>query len=102
MGSAGNFHESELLGMPCYAGLDLAATADITAFTMVFPWEDGTIRYSEDVGKRRAGKRSTRPHRCQLRRFCSFWALDSNGGNVTDYNVVENDILELCRHRLKV
>ncbi|HYH68370.1 MAG TPA: terminase TerL endonuclease subunit, partial [Urbifossiella sp.] len=30
--------EAELLGKPCYAGLDLANTSDLAAFVLAFPW----------------------------------------------------------------
>lgn len=39
-----DFPEAELLGRPCYAGLDLSKTRDLTALVLVFPWEDGTYR----------------------------------------------------------
>ena len=33
----GHFSENDLLGRPCYAGLDLSSTSDLTAFVLVFP-----------------------------------------------------------------
>ena len=32
------FDEAELLGKPCYGGLDLANTSDLAAFVLAFPW----------------------------------------------------------------
>lgn len=32
------FDERELLGRPCYAGLDLANTSDLAALALAFPW----------------------------------------------------------------
>lgn len=32
-----NFNETNLLGRPCYGGLDLSSTTDITAFVLIFP-----------------------------------------------------------------
>jgi phage terminase large subunit-like protein len=37
--------ESELYGRPCYAGLDLSSTTDITALVLVFPPRDSDERY---------------------------------------------------------
>lgn len=34
---------SELEGRPCWAGLDLSTTTDISAFVMVFPCDDGAV-----------------------------------------------------------
>lgn len=39
--NAGDVPDAELLGRPCYGGLDLSSTEDITAFVLVFPLEDG-------------------------------------------------------------
>lgn len=36
-GLAENYDEHSLLGKPCYGGLDLSSTTDITAFVLVFP-----------------------------------------------------------------
>ena len=32
-----DFHADDLLGRPCYAGLDLSSTSDLTALVLVFP-----------------------------------------------------------------
>jgi phage terminase large subunit-like protein len=39
-----DFDESELEGRRCIAGVDLATTTDITAVSLLFPWDDGTFR----------------------------------------------------------
>lgn len=38
------FDYGSLKGRPCYAGIDLSEKNDISAFVLVFPWEDGTYR----------------------------------------------------------
>lgn len=38
--SAGDVDPLELQGLPCYAGLDLSSTTDITALVLVFPYGD--------------------------------------------------------------
>lgn len=37
---AGTFSESDLLGLPCYGGLDLSLRWDLSAFVLLFPWGD--------------------------------------------------------------
>ncbi|PZN99000.1 MAG: terminase large subunit [Alphaproteobacteria bacterium] len=39
----GDLDEDQLLGRPCWAGLDLAATRDLTALVLVFPDDDGNV-----------------------------------------------------------
>ena len=38
------FDEKELLGRPCYMGVDIASTRDFTAAVLVFPFEDGSLK----------------------------------------------------------
>jgi phage terminase large subunit-like protein len=38
------FDPAELLGKPCFGGLDLSNVSDITAWILGFPWDDGTFR----------------------------------------------------------
>jgi phage terminase large subunit-like protein len=38
------FDPAELLGLPCYGGLDLSNVSDITAWIKGFPFDDGTFR----------------------------------------------------------
>ena len=44
MESSGVVNPAALKGRKCYAGLDLAATEDVTAFVMIFPMDDGSIK----------------------------------------------------------
>jgi phage terminase large subunit-like protein len=41
---AAPFDPAELLGKPCYAGLDLSNVSDITAEVLAFPWEGDAVR----------------------------------------------------------
>ena len=38
-----DFEESELRGRPCFGGLDLGSTRDLTSFTLYFPWDEGRV-----------------------------------------------------------
>ena len=86
-------------GRPMYAGLDLASTNDITAFVCVFP-------PAEDDEKFRVLARFWIPEDDLLERVKAtrlpydLWVQDgwirATEGNVTDYRVVRDDILELC------
>jgi phage terminase large subunit-like protein len=38
------FTEDDLKGLPCYGGLDLSSTTDLTAFSLIFPQEDDEVK----------------------------------------------------------
>lgn len=40
----GDWSLDDMVGMPCYGGLDLSATTDLTAFALAFPMSDGSVR----------------------------------------------------------
>jgi phage terminase large subunit-like protein len=44
MKSSGSIPWDQLRGRDCYAGLDLAATEDVCAFVLIFPFDDGSIK----------------------------------------------------------
>ena len=90
------FDADELLGRPCYAALDLASRRDFTALPLVFPMDDGTFQslmffwIPEQMAGRTEHDRET----------FSGWANEGliklTPGNVTDYDVVREDIRDLA------
>ncbi len=83
-----------LLGRPCYAGLDLASTRDITACVFVFPDDDGGVT----VVPRFWVPRDTAYQRKQRDRVpYDVWAsagwLTMTEGDWTDYTVIEEEIV---------
>ena len=86
-----------LKGRPCYAGLDLASTKDVTAFVLVFPDDDGGV----DVLPYFWVPKDTLHERVKRDRVeYDSWELDeflfTTSGNVTDYDVVREKIRELA------
>lgn len=88
------FEPDDLAGLPCYGGLDLAKTRDMTAFTLAFP---------------QAGKLQVLPyfwlpedtiHDSDAPEEYRVWheqgLLRATPGNVCDYEFVLRDICELC------
>ena len=84
----------------CFVGVDLAAVSDLTCWSVLFPpdaarqiWPDKyifkTFAYlpEETIGKSENGY--------LYRRFIAANELISSDGNVTDYDVVLNDLLTL-------
>lgn len=85
-----------LHGRPCYAGLDLASTKDVTAFVLVFPDEDGgydVLPYFW-VPRDTLHERVIRD-RVPYDRWLADEHLLATDGNVCDYDVIREAIREL-------
>lgn len=87
----------ELRGRPCYAGMDLSSTTDLTAWALMFPplhpgerWK-ALLRYfvPQDNVRQRA-ERDRVPYDIWIR---DGW-MEATGGNVVDYGVLRHRALE--------
>ena len=90
-------HE-RLAYLPCYGGLDLASTQDLTAFALLFRDDDQQCFYllvHQFVNSEKA-------HTKKLSAGIDYIAFEREGdititpGNVTDYRIVKQHILEAC------
>jgi phage terminase large subunit-like protein len=87
--------EAALLGRPCYTGLDLASTMDLTAMVHVFPDDAGGY----DILPRFWVPEETLEARTQrdlglYRQWVAAGWLRTTPGNVTDYGFIRRDLLE--------
>ena len=95
MSSAGEVNLSQLKGRPCYGGLDLAAVEDVTAFVLIFPFEDGSLKVlpylfvSQAAVDRRHNQTGG-----SYAKFVSRGELIVTDGNSTDYAVIKRKIME--------
>lgn len=84
-----------LKGRPCYAGLDLASTTDLTALVLVFPRDSGGADLLADFWVPEGALQREAIQGERYRR----WALDGwlhlTPGEVTDYELVEARIAEI-------
>lgn len=94
----GEIDLSKLRGRPCYAGLDLSSTSDLTAFVMVFPPEDEGEKYIVVpyfwLPEEQMNLRVRRDHVPY-----DQWAgqyIEMTEGDVVDYIAVKQKILNLC------
>ena len=94
MQSAGNVDLEQLRNRKCYAGLDLAAVEDVTAFVMVFPMDDESIKVVEIVVSEAAVERRRNQTGGSYDAFVANKELIVTEGNSTDYNVIQRTILE--------
>lgn len=90
--------EEALRGRRCYAGLDLASSQDIAALALLFPDDDGAtfdvvMRFwvPEDGARLRSQR-----DRVDYERWIADGAMKATAGNVTDYDVIREDILDLA------
>jgi phage terminase large subunit-like protein len=90
---AGTVAASELVGMPCYAGLDLGQSDDFSALTRLWLLADGRIAIKTKFWiPESALQKPNRPYD-EWRRA---GALDVLPGDVIDYGAVEADVKALC------
>jgi len=86
----------ELLGKPCWAGLDLASTRDVNSLVLVFPLDGGRVRLlpfywvpreaHDDRGQR---------DRTQVMNWASRGLIEQTDGDTTDYAVIQDAIASL-------
>lgn len=80
---------------PCWGGLDLASTSDLCAFRLVWNVEGHLYthgwRWVPDSAVSMRTERGTVPYAA----WVSSGLIKQTGGNVTDYSVIESDILAL-------
>ena len=87
--------ESELLGQPCYGGLDLGMSDDFTAWVLIWPLADGRVAVKcrfwipESAEAKFPGRPYGQWRRAKL--------LDVTDGNTTDYDRVEAAVLADCQ-----
>jgi phage terminase large subunit-like protein len=98
------FSADELVGEQCFAGLDLASTTDIAALSILFPPTDDRPKWCNlwrfYVPEDSVTKRSMRD-RVPYDQWVKQGFICATPGNVTDYDFIERDVLEIAeRHQL--
>lgn len=94
--TAGEVDPSELLGMKCYAGLDMASTTDIAALVLVFPFgESFKVMPFFFVPAENAEERS-RKDRVPYMAWIRAGHVEATEGNVIDYKAIKQKILLLA------
>ena len=90
--------ESALEGRPCFAGLDLSTTTDLSALVLVFPHDDGTStlvpRFWVPADN---AERRERRDRVPYQTWARQGLIEMTPGNVIDYDRIKARIDELGR-----
>jgi len=89
-----DFNEDELSG-PCYAGLDLSTTTDLTALSLVFPHADGSYSILADFWiPEEAMLEREHKDRVPYQQWVRDGLVHATPGNVVDYDFIIHDLEE--------
>lgn len=92
----GPIDRQALRGMPCYAGLDLGVTGDMSALCLAFPDGRGGYLFLWHFWAPREGKwREEARNRDRYELWARQGWLTLTPGNTTDHQRIEDDIVEL-------
>jgi phage terminase large subunit-like protein len=85
---------SEFRGHPCYGGLDLGVTGDLSAFWVVWPLGDGTVKAAGRCWAPKDGKwRDELRNKDRYLKWVKDGLLHLTEGNTTDHGVIKRDII---------
>lgn len=97
MQGATSFKSDSLQGATCYGGLDLAMVGDFSALALNFPMPDGSFKrlYRFWIPEWTVEQRVKRGL-SNLRNWIEAGYVTVTDGNVTDFDVIEQDILAMA------
>ena len=90
----GDIDPLKLLGRPCFAGLDLASTTDISALVLLFPEDGNAVLPFFWIPKDTAHERERRD-RVPYLTWAREGLIEMTPGNSTDQEFIEHRIIEL-------
>jgi phage terminase large subunit-like protein len=93
----GEWGAADTRKLPCWAGLDLAATTDLIAFALLWRGKDRSYLKTWFWCPQGALKRRERENRERLAAWSRAGHLCVTDGDVADYNVIRRDINEIRR-----
>lgn len=83
-----DYTEESLRGLPCYGGLDLSSTLDLTAFVLAFPKEDGVWTWPYLFIPQDRILANSRRDRVPYDRWVADGYIQATPGNVVDYDFI--------------
>lgn len=89
-------HWSELQDMPCWAGLDLSSSVDISALVLAFPVDGKVVLKPHFWICDEQAKKNERTDRVPYREWARQGLVTITEGNVVDYDRIRADIRELA------
>lgn len=93
------YTEDDLAGRPCFGAIDMSSTQDISSFSLTFPPQDEKEKWKQlhwfFVPADNIQKRAERD-RVDYAVWVRQGLIEATEGNVVDYNVVQQRILDIC------
>lgn len=87
------FDVTELLEKPCYGGLDLSSTTDVTAWALLFPWEVDEVTYVRALWRFWLPEsRVENDPGSPLAQWAREGLITATDGDVIDYDRIEREI----------
>lgn len=93
--AATDIKPEDLLGKPCWAGLDLASTTDIAALVLLFKLENRYVVLSKFWVPRENAEKRQKKDRVPYLTWIRDGYITATDGNVIDYDVIRAEIVEL-------
>lgn len=88
--------DDALVGQPCFGGLDLGQSDDLSAFVLVWPLPDGRVVVRLRVWIPRVQVEASGPGR-PYEQWLREGAVTITEGDVTDFDQVQADVLAACQ-----
>jgi phage terminase large subunit-like protein len=88
----------DLTGRKCYAGLDLASISDICSLCLLFPSDDNErfdVLWRRWIPELSAERRSSKDGVAYMQWVAEGY-MTTTGGNVTDYNWIKHEIMQIA------
>lgn len=97
-----DFRVDDLIGLPCWAAIDLASTRDVNALSLVFRRDDEFVVAPFFWIPETPNSARARQDAQTVRNFAQQGHVKTTPGNVTDYGIVCRDVLDICdRYRVQ-
>ena len=92
----GHVDPAEMIGQPCYAGLDLGVTGDMSCLWLVWPQADGSVKCAGRAWAPREGKwRRELRNENRYRGWAQEGLLRFTSGSSTDHGQIKREIIEI-------
>ena len=88
--------KKSLEGRPCFAGLDLGDSEDVSGLTLIFPEEDGGISILPYAWVPEAAAEKTRSRMVNYMPWINSGLMQMTEGDTADHEAIEKSILELA------
>jgi len=94
---AGKIDLESLRHLPCWGGLDLASTSDLTALRLIWRVDGNIITWGRRWVPESAIKQRTERGSAPYAGWVNAGLIEQTPGNVTDYSIIETAIIDIAQ-----